>query len=79
VSDECELSTYGQMVEVIENLGFLVREKRRERRQSIRAAAAEAGLAPSTIHRLENGTGVSQDGLAALLRWLDTSPLEEEA
>lgn len=72
MSEECELTSYGEMVEVIENLPFLVREMRRERRLSMRRAAEETGLSASTFARLESGEhGVSADGLVSLLRWLD--------
>lgn len=77
MADECELTTYGQMIEVIEALPFLVRKKRRERRLSMRQAAAETRLAASTFARLESGQDVSVDGLLTLLRWLDGPGLSQ--
>jgi hypothetical protein len=69
--DDCELTSYGEMVEVIENLPFLVREKRRERRLTARVAALEAGISASTLTRMDQGLSCSVEGLIALLRWMD--------
>jgi hypothetical protein len=67
---ECELSTYAEIVEVITNLRFLVRERRRRERLSMRAVADLTGLNASSIHRFENGKDVSTDNLLALVRWV---------
>lgn len=73
MADECELSTYDELVEVITNLRFLVREKRRRERLSYRAAAEAVGLSGksgSTLHRFEGGQDVSAENLVALIRWV---------
>ncbi len=68
---DCELTSYADLADIVENLAFLVREKRRERRMSARAVAAETGLCSSTMTRLDQGKTVSSDGLVALLRWME--------
>lgn len=71
VVDECELTSYAELIEVIANLRFLVREKRRRERLSIRAAAEQAGLsAYSTVHRFEFGAEVQTTTLIALIKWV---------
>lgn len=70
---DCELTSYADLADIVENLAFLVREKRRERRMSARAVAVEAGLSPSTLTRLDQGRTVASDGLVALLRWMEGS------
>lgn len=71
MADECELSTYDEVIEVIENLRFLVREKRRRDRLSLRAVAEQAGIkGASTVHRFEQGRDASTDVLVALIRWV---------
>ncbi|RZT87488.1 hypothetical protein EV383_4413 [Pseudonocardia sediminis] len=71
-SGDCELTSYAEIVEVITNLRFLVREKRRRERLSMRAAAEQIGVGnASTIHRFEHGNDVSTENLVAMIRWLD--------
>lgn len=72
------LTTYGELADVIDNLGLIVRERRRQRRLSQRTAAAEIGLSFSTISRLENGDEVEGRSLAAVLRWLDAPESPED-
>lgn len=70
--DDCELTTYAEMANVLGNLTFLVRECRRARRLSMRAAATEMGLAPSVLHRMEQGTSApALPNVVAILIWLD--------
>lgn len=79
-TDDCELTTYAEMADVVSNLAFLVRERRRERRLSQRAAATEMGLNGSTLHRLEHGGDVATASLVAILGWLDwTHPNSRKA
>lgn len=69
--DQCELSSYSELVEVILNLRFLVREKRRRERLSMREVGRQTGLSPSTFTRFEtHGHDLSTDGLVALVKWL---------
>jgi transcriptional regulator with XRE-family HTH domain len=80
MSDECELTTYAEMVDVVCNLHMLVREKRRERRVSLRQLAAQSGVSASAVCRLESGNSdVSMDSLIALLQWLHGYTNEESA
>lgn len=71
MADECELTSYDELIEVITNLRFLVREKRRRERLSIRSAAEQAGLSVhSTVYRFERGHSVHTDTLVPLIRWV---------
>jgi transcriptional regulator with XRE-family HTH domain len=66
-----QLTPYAELAEVLANLPLIVRERRRQRRLSIRTAGAEIGISFSTISRLENGEDMNESSLAAVLRWLD--------
>ena len=72
--DHCELSTYAELVEVIVNLRFLVREKRRRERLSQRAAAKVIGCTPMTISRFESGAEVDTHNLIYLIEWVGGLP-----
>jgi len=67
-------TSYGELAEVLGQLGLLVREARRTRRLSLREAGAQIGLAASTVMRLEDGQGVDVGTARAVLRWLDAGP-----
>jgi len=57
-------------------ISALVKAKRREKKQGLRAAALECGLSPSTLSRLERGASSSlpdADTLAKLAHWLEVS------
>lgn len=78
MADECELSSYAEVVEVITNLRFLVREKRRRDRLSLQATATQAGISSaSTVHRFEQGRDVSTDILVALIQWVAARPVRD--
>lgn len=64
------LTPYAELAEVLANLPLLVRERRRQERLSIRAAAEQIGISFSTIHRMEHGDDMNEASLAAVLRWL---------
>jgi transcriptional regulator with XRE-family HTH domain len=67
-----QLTTYGELAEVIDNLPLLVRERRRQMRLSLRAAAVEVGVSAATLSRLENRHGGLDAGsFGAVLWWLD--------
>jgi transcriptional regulator with XRE-family HTH domain len=56
----------------IARIGALVKAKRRERDVSLRVAALECGVSPSTLSRLERGASASlpeADTLAKLATW----------
>lgn len=62
---------YGELIEVLECLPLLVRETRRRRQLSVRAAGQQAGLENwATISRCENGAGLHLKSIVALLRWV---------
>jgi hypothetical protein len=66
-----ELSSYAELVDVLGLLPVLVREARRRRRLSLRAAAAQMGVSPSTAMRIEEGQDCALSNAVAVLRWLD--------
>lgn len=66
-----QLTTYTELAEVIENLPLLVRETRRSRGLSGRAAAKQAGMNFTTLSRVEHGEDMRASSLQAILRWLD--------
>jgi transcriptional regulator with XRE-family HTH domain len=61
------------MAEVFRNLPLIVREARRARGVSGRAAARQMGVDFNTLARLERGHDVRIDVIAPILRWLDQS------
>lgn len=65
------LTGYGEMADVVEMLGMLVREARRARGLSLRAAADQIGIHASTVMRIEQGQPHVSDVTVELLRWLD--------
>lgn len=64
-------SPYAELVGVIESVPLLLREARRARGLSLRAAAAQIGIAPATVCRIEAGTDCALSNAVAVLRWLD--------
>jgi ribosome-binding protein aMBF1 (putative translation factor) len=62
---------YTELADVIANLPLLLREARRARGLSMRAAAASIGLSHSTITRIEAGEDCALSNAVAVLRWLD--------
>ena len=64
------LASYNEMATILGNLGFLVRETRRQRRLSQRAASDQIGCANSTVSRLEAGFDVSLMNAVMILEWL---------
>ena len=66
-----ELATYEELAGVLTNLPLLLREARRARRLSLRAAGDEICVAASTVMRIENGDECSLASAVAVLRWMD--------
>lgn len=66
-----ELTSYGELAQVIENLPLLVREKRRREGMSLRTAAADSGVHFMTLRRFELGENAAMSSVVCLLRWLD--------
>lgn len=70
-ADNCELATYAELAAVLDAAPLLLRERRRERRLSMRAAAGEIGCGATTILRFESGDGgIATDTLIQIVRWL---------
>lgn len=63
---------YPELAEVLASLPLLVREARRARRLSQRAAAEQMGVSFSTISRAERGADLILSHAVAMVRWLDT-------
>lgn len=65
---------YPELAEVLSALPILVREARRARGLSQRAAAEQIGVSFSTISRLENGEDLVMSNASRFLCWLDSRP-----
>lgn len=72
-----EGSTYAELADLLAGIGPVLREARRARRLSMRSAAAQIGVPPSTVLRMERGEGFNSDSLLPVLRWLN-APLTED-
>ncbi len=68
------LTPYAELAEVIASLPVLLREARRSRGLSQRAAAKELGCSFSTVSRMEAGEDCALSNATAVLRWLDQRP-----
>jgi ribosome-binding protein aMBF1 (putative translation factor) len=62
---------YSELADVIAALPLLLREARRARGLSLRAAAAEIGIGFATVTRIEQGVDCVLSNAVAVLRWLD--------
>lgn len=69
VSDQ--LTPYAELADVIANLPLLLREARRARGLSMRAAANQLGMSLATVSRMEAGNDCALSNAVAVLRWLD--------
>jgi hypothetical protein len=86
-----ELSTYGELADLLEALPLIVREARRARRATLVDVTEQTGIAQSTLSRLERPTlrtrrngdtsAISLGNAIILLRWLDlgADPSEGES
>lgn len=61
---------YDELISVLDSLPLLVRETRRRRGLSLRAAAPLVGVESTTIHRCEQGDNLRLNNAVALLRWV---------
>jgi hypothetical protein len=61
---------YQEIVNVLNALPLIVREKRRRDRLSLRAAEADSGVSAGTINRCEQGDGLQMSHAVALLSWV---------
>lgn len=66
-----DLTSYAELSELIGYLPLLMREARRQRRLSQRAAAEQIGCSFSTVSRMEGGEDCALSNAVAVLRWLD--------
>ncbi|GIF14819.1 helix-turn-helix domain-containing protein [Actinoplanes teichomyceticus] len=66
---------YAELADIIASLPLLLREARRTRRLSLRAAAKELGMSFSTVSRIEAGDDCALSNAIAVLRWLDRMPI----
>lgn len=64
------LTTYGEMLDVLEHLPLILRETRRQRGVSLRACARQAGTGFTTVSRVESGEDCNLSSAMALLRWI---------
>lgn len=71
------LATYAELADMIGLLPVLVREARRARQLSQRAAAAQLGVSFATVSRIEAGEDCVLSNAVIVLRWLDQPPARE--
>lgn len=71
-------AAYDELIKVLTQLRFLVRETRRRRGLSIRATAEQLGLSHTVISRFEDGAGVQLSNAITLLRWVAAPDSTEE-
>jgi len=63
-------AAYDELIDVLTQLRFLVRETRRRRGLSIRATAAQLPVSHTVISRFEEGAGIQLSNAITLLRWV---------
>ncbi len=64
------LSGYIELADILGQLDVLARSARRMRRLTLRSAATEIGVAPSTLKRIEDGEDCAVSSAMRVLRWL---------
>lgn len=69
---------YAELVSVLAALPLLLRETRRQRGLSSRAAARQIGCSFSTVSRIESGEDCALSNAVAILRWIG-EPTAREA
>lgn len=62
---------YTELADVLDGLPLLVREARRARGLSLRAAADQIGIGFATVSRIEGGNDCALSNAVAVVRWLD--------
>lgn len=70
---------YTDVAAALTDLPALVTRWRAARGLTLRETAAEMGVAPSTILRIESGKNVSLSNAATMLRWLNTGPMTSQS
>jgi hypothetical protein len=66
-----ELTPYTELADVLGHLPLLLREARRVRRLSVRAAARQLDMSQATVFRIETGEDCVLSNVTKVLRWLD--------
>lgn len=66
------LIPYSQVLDVLDGLGVLCRERRRQRNISMRDAALAARIPHTTLARIEKGGDVKVATATRLIRWLQS-------
>lgn len=61
---------YAELLQVLDNLPLIVRETRRRKGLSLRAAQAESGVDQGTILSAERGGNLTVANVRALLQWV---------
>lgn len=69
-------TSYAELADVLGNLPLLLRETRRRRGLSLRAASRELGMSFSTVARFENGEDIVLSNAVDILRWVGPCPEE---
>lgn len=69
-------TSYAELADVLTNLPLLLRETRRRRGLSLRAAARELEMSFSTVSRFENGEDIVLSNAVDILRWVGPCPEE---
>lgn len=72
------LTSYAELADMLASLPMLLREARRARRLSVRAAAREMNMSFATVSRIENGEDCVLSNAVTVLRWLDMPPAPAE-
>lgn len=75
----CELTSYSELADVLVRLPLLLREARRARRLSTRAAAERIGISFSTLTRIESNHGFQVDNALTVIQWLAEPATKEGA
>lgn len=69
------LTSYGELVSVLDSLPTLVLETRRRHGLTLREAAEKTGVSTNSLNRFERGIGgIHSDGLLLLLRFVGDLP-----
>jgi hypothetical protein len=68
------LTSYEELVQVLASLPLLLRETRRARRLSVRAAAKQIECSFATVSRIEAGEDCVLSNAVSVLRWLGETP-----
>lgn len=71
-------TSYNELADLLTSLPLLLREARRQRRLSQRAAAEQLGCSFSTVSRIEAGEDCALSNAVAVLKWIAGQPAEAQ-